>query len=405
LNSISSNGSTRTNTLSDGVRDFTVLDELGLNILADDSEILIFAVPVLDQADLSSDTIESNAIDIDFFQDAVGDVLTEIDGNIEGLIILSGSINSDVNETVVSAQTFVDRSIIFVVADTHNLSIGNKGTVTSLLEGSNQVELVVQINRAQNIIDTLGVDNRSVSDESGQSGIQGSADGNIVGRILRDSFTSLETEPLGTTGEVNGDSSDILVKSSGNHELRTDEELSLEAQEDFISGEIEEEGSEDRTSLLVSDEDGIVELQDGVSELQGSSGGCQDSGAEGVGFLVNGIDLVVVSHEGIESTELHPSGAQFDISITSETANISTNHGDTKDLEVEELRDGQSEHVPVSSVITSPVSSPLASSDKGGTGQDEGSLLGDVVDALVGNLTFIEGVEVVEVEFEDASVM
>lgn len=381
------------------------MDELGLNILADNSKILILAVEILDQADLSCDTIESDAINIDFFQDAVSNILTEVDGDVEGLVILSGSINGNVNETIVSAQAFVNGGIIFVVADTHDLAVGNKGAVTNLLESSNQVELVVQINRAQNVVDTLGVDNRSVSDKSGQGGVQGSINDDSVGGIFRKSFTSLEAEPLGTTGEVNGDGSDIFFKSSGNHNLRSDEELSLEAQEDFISREIEEEGSEDGTSLLVSDEDGIVELQDGVSELQGSSRGCQDSGAEGVGFLVNGIDLVVVSHKGIESTELHPSGAQFDVRITSETANISTNHGNTKQLEVEEFRDGQSEHVPVSSIITSPVSSPLASSNEGGTGQDEWSLLGDVVDALVGNLVLIEGVEVVEVEFKNATVM
>jgi hypothetical protein len=56
--------------------------------------------------------------------------------------------------------------------------------------------------------------------------------------------------------------------------------------------------------------------------------------------LIDGVNLVVVSHEGIERTELHPSGAQFNISIASETANISTNHGDTKELEVEDFWDG-----------------------------------------------------------------
>jgi hypothetical protein len=47
----------------------------------------------------------------------------------------------------------------------------------------------------------------------------------------------------------------------------------------------------------------------------------------------------------------------------------------------------------------------LASTDEGGTSQDERSLLGDIVDAVVGDLSFIETVEVVEIEFKDIAVM
>jgi len=395
----------RANTLSDGIRYFTILNQVRFSARADNSKILILAVNIMDQADLSSDTVESDAIDIDFFQDTVGSVLTEVDDNVEDLVILSGSIDGDVNDTVILAQTFVDGRIVFVVTDTHNLALGSKSTVTSLLESSNQFELVVQINGAEEIVNILGVDNRSVSNESGQSGVQGSIDGNSSSSVLRNNLTSLEIEPLGTSGEVDRDSSGTFRNNSSNHDFRSDEELSLELQKGFISREIEEEGSEDRTDLLVSDEDGVVILQDRVSEFQSSSRGFQNSGSKSIRFLVNSIDLVVVSHEGIESTELHPSGAQFDGSVTSETANISTGHGDTKELEVEDFRDGQSEHVPFGSVITSPVSSVLTSSDEGRTGQDEWSLLGDIVNALVGKLGFIESVEVVEIKLKDTVVM
>lgn len=233
-----------------------------MGIGAADDEVLVLAELVRKNADFSSDTVEGDAIDINFFQNAVRSILTKVNSNIEDLVILSFSGDVNIDETIIVAQTFIDRGVILVVRDTHQLSISNEGAVTSLSEGSNQGEFVVQINRAQDVGDILSVDNRSVSDENRQSGIQGGVNGDSLSRVIRNSLTSVEIVPLGSSREVDGGSGVALVNNSGNHELRSDEELSLEVQKSFILGEIKEQRSEDRTSLLVSDKDRVVELQD-----------------------------------------------------------------------------------------------------------------------------------------------
>jgi hypothetical protein len=242
--------------------DLSELNEMGLSVRAVNNKILILAELVRKNTDFSSDTIEGDTTDINFFQNAVRSILAEVNSDIVGLFILSFSGDGNIDETVVVTQTFINRVVILVVGDTHQLSIGNESEVSSLSESSNQGEFVIQINTAQEVGDILSVDDGSVSDESGQSGIQGSVNGDMGSSIVRNSFTSVEIEPLGSSREVDGGSSGTFVNNSGNHEFRSNEELSLETQKSDIIREIEEEGSEDRTDLLVSNEDGVVILQD-----------------------------------------------------------------------------------------------------------------------------------------------
>jgi hypothetical protein len=220
--------------------DLSILNEAGLSIGAVNNKVFILAELVRENTDFSSDTIEGDAIDVNFFQDAVRSILAEVNSDIEDLVILSLGGDGNIDKTVIVTQTFIDRFVIFVIRDTHQLSIGNESAVSSLSEGSNQGEFVVQINTAQDVGDILSVDNRSVSDESGQSGIQGSINGEMSSSIIRNSFTSVEIEPLGSSREIDGGTGGTLVNNSSNHELRSDEELSLETQKSDIVREIEE---------------------------------------------------------------------------------------------------------------------------------------------------------------------
>jgi len=99
--------------------DLSILNETGRSIRAVNNKILILAELVRENADLSSDTIEGDTVDVNFFQNAVRSILSVVNSDIEGLFILSLSGDGNIDETVAVAQTFTNGIVILVVGDTH----------------------------------------------------------------------------------------------------------------------------------------------------------------------------------------------------------------------------------------------------------------------------------------------
>ena len=79
----------------------------------------------------------------------------------------------------------------------------------------------------------------------------------------------------------------------------------------------------------------------------------------------------MISGEGIESAELEPTSAEFDICISSESTDIGSHHLEAKHLIVEVISNWSSQILPAGIVIASPVETIFAWAEGWASGDDE----------------------------------
>ena len=132
----------------------------------------------------------------------------------------------------------------------------------------------------------------------------------------------------------------------------------------WISSELKEEGLEERTSILSN----IVEVRVVVSDIGIPifEGAVDDVGVgdlgilgvglvEAVGFLGGGGVLVVVPGEGVEGTELVPSGAEVGGGIAVEAADVAAGEWEAEELVAVHAVDGVAHVVDGGPVVAHPV--------------------------------------------------
>lgn len=168
---------------------------------------------------------------------------------------------------------------------------------------------------------------------------------------------------------------------------------------------VEEDWLEDRSDSLGKNEVRIILLQECVSELQRCTTAREHVRVVGerIGFLWDGIIRVVVSAEGIERTDLHPTSAQLRIRVHCETANIDTCHWHCVQVEVEDFRKRCLQVDPSRSVVTSPVLDELASTRDLRTRNNERKLVAHFFQSVVRSDTLGVPVQVMEIEFTEIS--
>ena len=84
--------------------------------------------------------------------------------------------------------------------------------------------------------------------------------------------------------------------------------------------------------------------------------------------------MTYVSHEGVESTQHGPTGTQSLGSVTAESTDICTDHGDLEDRSHgEDTRDTVTVVLPVTEVVTEPLANLRTSAGEGRTSDDKGA--------------------------------
>lgn len=113
----------------------------------------------------------------------------------------------------------------------------------------------------------------------------------------------------------------------------------------------------------------------------------------------------MVSHEGIESSELHPSRAKLFRRVAGKAADVGSGHGDAVQVEVEDFGDGNLKELPRGEIIARPMGGELSGPDVGASRKNEGLLASDGEEGFVGGDGLEEPVEVVDIVLLVASVM
>lgn len=205
---------------------------------------------------------------------------------------------------------------------------------------------------------------------------------------------------------------DAVDRGSALYEDRSDEdggpeeELAVRGGQGGVIWELPREGAHDGSASGVSVvEEGVHVGEELEADRHCGFGGVDDGGPD-VGFLVDGVEIVVVAVEGEESGELHPPVTEFLVRVPLETAGIDAEHGDAEEGEGEGLRDGE-EHVrPEGEVIAAPVAGQGTGAGEGGAADNEGAFCGeDGEEGVVGCVEDLVAEEVVDVIFLDAIVV
>ena len=85
----------------------------------------------------------------------------------------------------------------------------------------------------------------------------------------------------------------------------------------------------------------------------------------------------MVPVEWKEGGQLHPSIAEFFVSIAVETTRVDTKHRNAKQRKGKRLRDGEKHVQPLRAVIATPMPCPATASWKSGPTDDEGPFVGE----------------------------
>jgi hypothetical protein len=95
----------------------------------------------------------------------------------------------------------------------------------------------------------------------------------------------------------------VFLQHGCAHERLSDQELRLKdliVEDIAVFIELEVKGAEDSAQTLSDHELAVVKLQQGVALLEILLRALENDGSEGIGLLVDGIELVMVSREGVE---------------------------------------------------------------------------------------------------------
>mmetsp|Transcript_1721 Transcript_1721/g.1828 ORF Transcript_1721/g.1828 Transcript_1721/m.1828 type:complete len:497 (+) Transcript_1721:923-2413(+) len=125
----------------------------------------------------------------------------------------------------------------------------------------------------------------------------------------------------------------------------------------------------------------------------------ENGGAQGIRLLTLGTNGVVVSREGVEISQSHPSSAELFSGGAIETADIGTHQRNTEHLEVEDSGDGQFEISPGGSIVTQPMTSVHSMTREGTSANNHGSFTFNLGEILVGGFGFHESKHGVDVVF------
>lgn len=276
--------------------------------------------------------------DSDFFVVLGSSLSVEGDGNA---VARRRGGDLGVNTVQAAIELALDQNVVVIKAlETNHFSGSSVGSSTSLLETDTQFEVIAEIITFADVGCVLDSNEVTTSEEDRSSGVEGSVSSDDTSGFTGtlDEFTSDEVVPS-VFREVDINGSLAFLQSGSGHQRFTNEELgvniaSLAVIKIIVRGEFEENGFEDGTSTALLQELSIIMLEDSILEVDVNGSSLQQSGSESPRLLGCSTQGVVISGEGIEDTQLEPSGTEFFSSVATETTDIRTSHGHTIETRV-----------------------------------------------------------------------
>lgn len=162
--------------------------------------------------------------------------------------------------------------------------------------------------------------------------IDGSAQGGELSINIK-LLLGVEVVPAGI-GEIGFNGGSALLQNGADHDSSSDHELAINVKDGGVTGELKEEGSNHgvtKSGGLVGE--GVIVGKEGIADSKNIAGDFGDRVPE-VELLRGGSKGVVVPREGVESSQLNPAATKLLGGITNEPADISSDIGNSKHLEV-----------------------------------------------------------------------
>ena len=190
----------------------------------------------------------------------------------------------------------------------------------------------------------------------------------------------------------------VWVENRCQHQSTAPHELSVDVVSLQLLWEVEDQGGHHRrTGFVGLPEQSVQVREESVPKFEGRSGRFSDLVAHERWVLVFFVNVIVISHEWIEGTELLPSDAHFFFRIIEEAAHISSNHGHRVQSEVQKGRHGHFQVFPRWVDVAVPVSTVDALTSGGRAWNYEWPLASNPLQRLESHLGLVEREQIVEV--------